>query len=134
MAFKAALKLVPNDEKPTIATPRRKPNKELRPREYLTEAEIDRLVAAVKVGRYGHRDATMVRLAYQHGLRVGELINLEWPQFDLEAARFHVRRLKGSEDSVHPLTGREVRDLRRLKREAPAGSRFVFTSMRVAAR
>jgi hypothetical protein len=36
-------------------------NSSVRTREYLTEAEIERLMAAVrKSSRYGHRDATMI--------------------------------------------------------------------------
>jgi site-specific recombinase XerD len=40
----------------------------------------------------------------------------------------HVRRVKGSADSVHPLSGRELRVLRRLKREQEPASPFIFTS------
>ena len=41
--------------------PRRAPNSKLRPREYLTEREIERLQeTARKRSRYGHRDATMI--------------------------------------------------------------------------
>jgi type 1 fimbriae regulatory protein FimE len=59
--------------------PTRKPNAASRTREYLTEAEIDRLiVAARKRGRYGARDAAMILLGYRHGLRVSELCALEW--------------------------------------------------------
>ena len=37
-------------------------------RRYLTEREIERLMdRARKHGRYGHRDATMILVAYRHG-------------------------------------------------------------------
>ena len=66
---KAHLKLVtPATVKRTV-TPRRLPNGNLRTREYLTEAEVERLMEAAKGNRYGHRDATMVLVAYRHGLR-----------------------------------------------------------------
>ena len=43
---------------------RRQLNSELRPREYLTPAEIEMLIAtARKRGRYGHRDTTMILIA-----------------------------------------------------------------------
>jgi len=59
--------------------PRRQRNAERRPREYLTPAEIETLIRTAKQrGRYGHRDATMVLIAYRHGLRVGELCALTW--------------------------------------------------------
>jgi type 1 fimbriae regulatory protein FimE len=56
---------------PTTAnrTLRRLPNSAYRPREYLTEAEVDRLIeAARKRGRNGARDAAAILLAYRHGL------------------------------------------------------------------
>ena len=59
-------------------------NKERREREFLTPHEIDQLIdAAKKRGRHGHRDATMILLAYRHGLRVSELVSLRWQQIDL---------------------------------------------------
>ena len=56
---KSALKLVPPTiVKQTVSMARRRPNAELRTREYLTEAEIKRLLAAVGDNRWGHRDMT----------------------------------------------------------------------------
>jgi integrase len=50
-------------------------------REHLTPSEIDRLIAAARqLGRHGHRDATMILLAYRHGLRVSELVSLRREQ------------------------------------------------------
>ena len=110
--------------KPTPSTivnrtvPRRAPNSELRPREYLTEKEIERLQeAARKRSRYGHRDATMILITYRHGLRASELCGLRWDQIDLNSGRLHVRRAKGGIDNVHPLSGKEIRALRQLRRE-----------------
>ena len=40
-----------------------------RPREYLTEREIERLMTAAGDNRWGHRDATASLIAYRHGLR-----------------------------------------------------------------
>src|SRR5215471_7100541 len=63
--------------------PRRVPNAELRTREYLTEPEIERLMKAAKANRNGQRDATMILIAFRHGLRVAELVDLRWDQIDL---------------------------------------------------
>jgi hypothetical protein len=49
--------------------PRRKRNAEVRAREYLTDGGIARLIDAAGKNRHGHRDATMVLVAYRHGLR-----------------------------------------------------------------
>jgi hypothetical protein len=73
---KAHLKLVtPATVKRTV-TSRRLPNAKLRTREYLTEDEVEGLMEAAKTNHYGHRDATMVLVAYRHGLRAAELVDL----------------------------------------------------------
>src|SRR5215471_7155272 len=111
--------------------PRRRPNAELRTREYLTEAEIDRLIKAAKANRNGQRDATMILLAFRHGLRAAELVDLRWDQVDLgRNACLHVRRVKNGIATTHPLQGDEMRALRELKRTA--NSTFVFVSERSA--
>lgn len=116
---------------PTRKPPGRRSNAEHgRARPYLTEAEVLRMVgAARKRGRYGARDAAAILLAYRHGLRVSELVGLEWMQVDLGQGRLHCRRLKGSDDSVHPIAGDELRLLRQLRREHPE-ARHVFASER----
>ena len=109
--------------------PRRVPNAELRTGEYLTEAEVERLMKAAKANRHGQRDATMILIAFRHGLRAAELVDLRWDQVDLgRNACLHVRRVKNGMPSVHPLQGDEMRSLRELKRSAD--SPFVFTSER----
>jgi type 1 fimbriae regulatory protein FimB/type 1 fimbriae regulatory protein FimE len=133
---KPNLKLVvPTTENRTVdqkAKPaaRRLVNSEYRTREYLTPSEVERLLEAAKRNRWGHRDATMVLVAYRHGLRASELVMLEWSQVDFASATLHVRRLKGSTDAVHPIRGDELRSLRRLQREQVPRSAFIFTSER----
>jgi integrase len=115
-----------------LGPPRRQRNAERRPREYLTQAEVEALIAAArKRGRYGHRDATMILIAYRHGLRVGELCALTWDQVDFGQGLLHVTRLKHGVPSVHPLGGEELRALRRLRREQPEG-RHLFQTERAA--
>jgi integrase len=103
-----------------------------RPREYLTETEIERLMEAARQNRQGHRDVTAMLLAYRHGLRASELVGLRWDDLDLTHGRLHVRRAKGGETTVHPIGGKEIRALRRLQREAPVKSLYVFVSERGA--
>jgi integrase len=75
-------------------------------RQWLTEAEIDRLMTtARKNGRYGQRDAMMVLLAYRHGLRASELVRLQWQDIDWERGLIHCRRVKNGTNTDHPLTG-----------------------------
>ena len=106
------------------------PNAERRTREHLTPEEVDRLVAAAgRIGRHGHRDRTLILLAYRHGLRVSELVALRWEQVDLTQGLLHVSRLKNGVPSTHPLRGPELRGLRRLQRESMA-SAYVFVTER----
>ena len=110
--------------------PRRRRNAEVRSREYLTNVEVNRLINAAGDNRNGHRDATMVLVAYRHGLRAAEVVTLRWDAVDFNHGRLHVSRAKNGSPSVHPLSGRELRVLRRLQREQEPTSPFVFTSER----
>jgi integrase len=129
---KSHLKLVsPATEKRTV-TPKRPFNADVRTREYLTEAEVERLMGAAKTNRWGHRDATMVLVAYRHGLRASELVDLRWDQVEFATATLHVRRVKKGTPSTHPVLGDELRALRRLQREQQPKLPYVFTSERGA--
>lgn len=111
--------------------PKRKTNAELRAREYLTPGEVEKLEATARKNRRGHRDATMILLAFRHGLRSREVCSLQWQQVDFKLGVIHVNRLKGGLDSVHPLSSKELRALRKLQREEPE-HRFMFLSERGA--
>ena len=100
--------------------PRRTSNLDRRTREYLTPAEVEKLLqASAKVGRHGARDRTLILLAYRHGLRVSELVTLRWEQIDFKAGSMHVNRLKNGVASTHPIRGVELRALRELRRVYP---------------
>src|SRR5689334_2687763 len=130
-ALRVKTKGAPTIEKRTV-TPRRPTNAAVRPREYLTGEEIKRLmeVARSRPGRNGHRDATMILIAYRHGLRVSELVAMRWDMLDLKRGTFHVVRRKNGRPSVHLIRGEEIRALRRVQREQPTGSPYVFVSKR----
>lgn len=105
-------------------------NADRRTREYLMPAEVAALVSAARrIGRYGHRDATLILMMYRHALRVSEVSQLRWELIDLKMALLHVRRLKSGVPSVHPLHSPELRALRRLKTQYP-GMAYVFISQR----
>ena len=105
-------------------------NKTLRPREHLTPDEVDKLMTtAAKLGRHGPRDATLLLMAYRHGLRVSELVALRWDQIDFKHGLLHVNRSKAGLESTHPLHGPQLRALRALKRAAGA-SPYVFITER----
>jgi integrase len=129
---KSHLKLVAPATVPRTVTPTRPPNADLRTREYLTEAEVEWLMAVAKGNSWGQRDATMVLVAYRHRLRASELVDLRWDEVDFRTATLRVRRVKHGTPSTHPIVGEELRALRRLQREQESKSPFVFTSERGA--
>lgn len=108
-----------------------KPKKaSVRPREYLTEDEVHQLMrAAGRVGRHVYRDASLILMAYRHGLRVSEVIALGWSAISLADGRIPVQRLTGGVASVHPLRGPEIRAWRKLRRDDDT-SPCVFVSQR----
>ena len=107
--MKSHLKLVTPNTKNRTVTPKRAKNAELRAREYLTDAEVERLTEATKANRWGHRDATMILAAYRHGLRASELVDLRWDQIDFDTATLAVRRTKKGTPATHPIRGDELR-------------------------
>src|SRR6476620_1628412 len=75
-------------------------------------------------------DATLILIAFRHGLRASEICDLEWSQVEFgRTASLHVRRAKNGKPSVHTLRGDEIRALRELQRQFPE-SKHVFGTER----
>jgi integrase len=130
MPGKSSLRLVAPTHQNRTVLPSRATNAAYRKREHLTPAEIEKLIEAAKHNRYGHRDATLILVAFRHGLRASELCELEWSQIDWRAAALHVRRAKNGKPATHPIRGDEMRALRKLHRDQEPKSAFVFASER----
>jgi len=127
---KPTLKIVSPATVKRKVTPRRPKNADVRTREYLTEKEVEKLIEGCEGNRQPHRDQTMILIAFRHGLRASEVCDLQWTQVDFAGATLAVARAKHGTPSTHPLTGRELRALRRLHREAESRSPFLFMSER----
>ncbi len=84
-----------------------------RSKNYLDQAEVERLLEAAKEGRHGERDYALLLLTYRHGLRVSEAVGLKLGDVNLKEARLWVERAKGSLDTEQPLAGDELRALKR---------------------
>ena len=99
-------------------------------RQALTQDELDRLFAALKGNRHGHRDYMVALVTFLHGLRVSELIDLRWDDIDWRKGTIAIRRLKGSIDGTHYLERDEAIGLKRLQREQEPRRPHIFTSER----
>ena len=114
----------------TNQPPVKQPNKTSRVREYLTPAEVEKMVNAARRtgGRMANRDALLILEAARHGFRAAELIALRWDQFDFAAGTLHVSRVKAGSPSTHYLQGPELRALKAWRRQQGESS-FVFTAL-----
>lgn len=101
---------------------------------FLTESEIKKFLGAARKGRHSVRDYCLMLMAYRHGLRVSELIDIRLKDLDLDSARIFVRRVKGSLSTHQPIEGDELRAIRAWLREREsyptADSNYLFLSER----
>ena len=106
-------------------------SREPRLRDYLTRDEVAALLRSSKKSRHGARNHAMILLAYRHGLRASELVNLRVSDLNLRTGTIYCRRAKGSRSSLHPMKPDEVNALQKLlaRRELPA-SDYMFQSER----
>lgn len=87
---------------------------------YLTEAEVDALLAACDQATWtGRRDYTLLLLAVQTGLRVSELTGLTPADIHLGTGAHVVCHGKGRKDRITPLTSGTVTALREWLRASP---------------
>jgi hypothetical protein len=73
--------------------------------------------SAAQLGRHSQRDATLILVAFRHGLRPVEMADLEWSQAAIRHCT-SVGRRTASRGASHP--GDELRMLRELQRGAGA--------------
>lgn len=96
----------------------------------INTSDVERLIsAASNTGRHGLRDATIIMMAYSHGLKVSEIINLKWSHIDLEEGTILVSRLKNGQKTIHPLSSNEIDKLRKLENINP-DMEYVFVTDR----
>jgi len=79
--------------------------------------EVDALIEAANGGRHGLRDSLVVSLMFRHGLRASELCGLRQVDVNLKASRLWVNRLKSGLSTEQPLSGDDLRLIRRYLRQ-----------------
>jgi len=72
-------------------------------RRYLTGKEVQAMMQAARHGATGERDYCLILLAFRHGMRISELLDLHYRDLDLNEGRINVRRLKNGFSTIHPL-------------------------------
>ena len=72
-------------------------------RRFLTAKEVQAMMQAARQGATGERDYCLILLAFRHGMRISELLDLHYHDLDLREGRVNVRRLKNGFSTIHPL-------------------------------
>ena len=72
-------------------------------RRFLTAKEVQAMMQAAQHGPTVYWDYCLILLAFRHGMRISELLDLHYRDLDLNEGRINVRRLKNGFSTVHPL-------------------------------
>lgn len=78
------------------------------------------MMLAARHGPTGERDYCLILLAFRHGMRISELLDLHYRDLDLNEGRINIRRLKNGFSTIHPLRFDEREAVERWSRERAA--------------
>lgn len=88
-------------------------NSHERKKDFLSDLEIKSLLEASKKSRHPKRNYLLLLMIYRHGLRVSEAINIKMSDLNVKESRIWVNRLKSGLSVEHPISGDELRALKR---------------------
>jgi integrase len=129
--LKVPLKTAPKVERAAgrNQAPGRKSDKEVgRQVSWISDHDVKKLRAAVKTNRHADRDSLMILMAYRHGLRASELVDLQWSQVLFRDGMLSITRKKNGKPSLQSLERDEILLLKKLHNQRT--SQFIFESDR----
>lgn len=113
-----------------VRPPRKRRVPQLSERRHLLHAEIQSMITQSRTEPgHGLRNALLILLAYNHALRVTELLALRWSDINLHQGLIRITRTNNGRSSIQTLDAIAAGWLFRLWRSAPANSEFVFCSV-----
>ncbi len=82
--------------------------------------------------RAAFRDRAMVETLYSSGLRISELVALDWPDLDAEMGLLRVRHGKGNKERIVPIGEPAIKALEAWRRNMPSAAESgpIFTNLR----
>ena len=88
----------------------------------LQETEVTALIGdeAAEGDRAGWRNRAIAETLYSSGLRIGELVALNWADLDLEMGMLRVRHGKGNKERIVPIGEPAIKALSGWRRQMPA--------------
>lgn len=84
-----------------------------RSKDFLSDVEIKLLLEASKKTRHPKRNYLLLLMMYRHGLRVSEAIAIKKSDVNIRESRIWINRLKSGLSVEHPISGDELRAIKR---------------------
>lgn len=101
-----------------------------RSKDFLSDAEIKLLLEASKKSRYPKRNYLLLLMIYRHGLRVSEAITIKKSDVNVKESRIWINRLKNGLSVEHPISGDELRAIKRYFNSREDNLPWIFVNER----